>query len=58
MADLEQFTLKGKLVIYIGAVIKLYNWKNCGQVHKIHKIIELEKMRASNTENLYNLGAH
>ena len=44
MADPESFTLKGKPVTYTGAFVELYNWSNCGQVHKIYEIIELEKM--------------
>ncbi len=58
MADPERFTPKGKPVIYTGALVKLYNWRNCGQVNEIHGMIELEKMRASITENPRTLGAH
>ena len=58
MADLERFTPKSKPVIYTGGFVELYNWKNGGQVHEIHEMIELEKMRALNAENPRNLGAH
>ena len=58
MADPKRFTPKGKPVIYTGAFVELYNWKNGGQVHKIYKMIEFEKMRASTMENPRNLGAH
>ena len=58
MADPEQFTLNGKPVTYTGAFVELYNWRNRGQVHEIHGMIELEKMRASTIENSRNLGAH
>ncbi len=54
----KRFTPKNKLVTYTGALVELYNWKNHGQVHKIHRMIELEKMRGLITENLCNLGAH
>ncbi len=49
---------KGKPVTYIGAFVELYNWRNRGQVHEIHAMIELEKMRASIAKNSRNLGAH
>ncbi len=58
VANPEWFTPKGKLVTYIEALVELYNWKNRGQVDKIHGMIELEKMRASIAENPRNLGAH
>ena len=58
MADSKQFTLKGKPVTYTRAFVELYNWKNHGQVHEIHKMIKLEKMRALTVENLCNLGIH
>ncbi len=58
VADPERFTLKGKPVIYTGAFVEVYNWRNRGQVHEIHGIIELEKMRTLITENPRNLGAH
>lgn len=58
MADLKRFTLKGKPVTYTGAFVELYNWRNRGQVHEIHGMIELEKMRALTAENPRNLGTH
>ena len=58
VADPERFTPKGKPVTYTGAFVELYNWRNGGQVHEIHGMIELEKMRASTAENPRNLGAY
>ena len=58
VADLERFTPKGKSVTYTGAFVELWNWRNGGHVHKIHGMIELEKMRASTAKNPRNLGAH
>ena len=58
VADPKQFTPKCKPVIYIGAFVELYNWKNGGQIDEIHRIIELEKMHALIAENLRNLGTH
>lgn len=58
IADLKRFTHKNKLVIYIGVFIEVYNLKNGGQVHKINKIIEREKMRVLTAENPCNLGSH
>ena len=58
VVDPERFTLKGKPVIYTGAFVELYNWKNRGQVHKIYGMIELEKMHALTAENPRNLNAH
>ena len=58
VADPERFTPKGKPVTYTGAFVELYNWRNSGQVYKIHGMIELEKMRALTAENPCNLGAH
>ncbi len=57
MADLEQFTLKGKPVTYIGAFVELYKRKNHRQVYEIHGMIELKKMYALITENPRNLSA-
>lgn len=58
VADPERFTLKGKPVTYTGAFVELYNWTNREQVHEIHGMIELEKMRAWTVENPRNLGAY
>ena len=58
MTDSKRFTLKDKLVTYIGAFVKLYNWKNSGQVYENYKMIEFEKMHALTIENLYNFGAY
>ena len=58
VANPEQFTSKYKLVTYTGTFVELYNWRNRGQVHEIHVMIKLEKMRALTVENLRNLSAH
>lgn len=55
LANLEWFTLKSKPVTYFAAFLELYNWSNCEQVHKIYKMIELEKMRALTAKNSRNL---
>ncbi len=56
--DPERLTDKGKLITYIGAFVKLYNWRNRRQVYEIHRMVELEKMRTSTAKYLHNLGAH
>ena len=38
--------------------MELYKWKNRGQVHEIHGMVELDKWHASTAENPRNLGAH
>ncbi len=58
VADPKQFTPKGKSVIYTGAWVELYNWRNYGQVYEIHGMIELEKICALIAENPHNLDAH
>lgn len=58
IAYLEWFTNKNKLIIYIGAFVKLYNWRNRGKVYKIYEIIELEKMRVSTAKYPRNLNLH
>ncbi len=58
VADPERFTDKGKPITYIRAFVKLYNWRNCGQVHEIHGMVELEKMCALTAKHHHNLGAH
>ena len=58
VADPKRFTFKSKLVTYTGALVELYNWKNRDRVHKIHKIVELEKMRVLITKNPRNLGTY
>ncbi len=58
IADPERFTDKGKSITYIGAFVELYNWRNRGQVHEIHGMVELEKMRGSTAKHPRNLGAH
>ena len=58
MVDQEWFTVKGKPVTYIEAFVKFYNWRNRRQVHEIHGMIELERIRALTIENPRNLGTH
>lgn len=58
VADLKQFTLKSKLIIYIEAFIELYNQRNYRQVHRIYKIIKLKKISTLTIENSLNLGVH
>ncbi len=53
----EKFTDKSKLITYIRAFVKLYNWRNHGQVYEIYRMIELEKMRTSTAKYPRNLGA-
>ena len=57
VADPEWFTAKSKPITYTGAFMKLYKWKNRGQVHEIYRIVELDKWHASTAENSRNLGA-
>ena len=58
VADSERFTLKSKPVTYTRAFVELYNWKKHGQVHEIHGMIELKKMRALSAENPHNLSIY
>ena len=58
MADPERFIPKNKPVTYTGALIELYNWRNCGQVHEIYRIVELEKMCVFIAKNPRNLGVY
>ena len=58
VADPERFTAKGKPITYTGAFVELYKWRNRGQVHEIHEMVELDKWHASTAENPCNLGAH
>ena len=44
--DPEQFTDKSKPITYIRAFIKLYNWRNNEQVHKMREMVKFEKMHA------------
>ena len=56
--DPKRFTAKGKPITYIGAFVKLYKWRNRGQVYEIYGMVELDKWHASTAENPRNLGAH
>ena len=58
IADPERFMAKGKPITYTGAFVELYKWRNRGQVHEIHGMVELDKWHASTAENPRNLGAH
>ena len=58
VADSKRFIPKSKPVTYTVALVELCNRKNRWQVHKIHGMVELEKMPASIAKNPHNLGAH
>ena len=58
MADPNRFIYKNKPIIYIKAIIELYNRKNYRQFEEIYKIIEFEKIYIWIIKNLYNLSAH
>lgn len=58
MVDSEQFTLKGKLVLYTRSSIELYNSRNNKQVHRMHGMIQLENMYALIMQNFCNLGIY
>lgn len=58
VADLELFILKNNLIIYTKAIFEVYNWNNYRQVHKIYKVIELEKMLILTIKNYRNLSAY
>lgn len=47
---------KGKPITYTRVFVELYKYKNHGQVHKIHKIVEFEKWHVSMAENFHNIG--
>lgn len=36
VVDLERFNLKDKPITYTEVFVKLYNWRNYAQVHKIY----------------------
>ena len=57
VADPKRFTAKNKPITYTGAFVELYKWKNRGQVHEIHGMVELDKWHVSMAENPRNLGA-
>lgn len=54
-ADPQWFITKDKPITYVGIFIKLYNQKNCRQVHDIYRMIKLEKWRTLIVKNLRNL---
>ena len=58
VADPEQFIAKAKPITYTGVFIKLYNWKNRGQVHEIYGMVELEMWCASTAKNPRNLSTY
>ena len=43
IADPERFTAKDKPITYTEAFVGLYKWRNCRQVHEIHRMVDLEK---------------
>lgn len=57
-ADLEQFTAKGKSIIYTGAFVELYNSRNRGRIYEVYEKIELEKCHASIAKYLCNLNVY
>ncbi len=58
IANPEQLTDKSKPIIYIGAFVELYNWRNRREVHEIYGIIELEKIHTSTAEHSRNLDTY
>lgn len=58
IADLEQFTVKSKPIIYTKVFIKLYNGKNRGQIHEIYRIVKLKKLYILTAKNTCNFSAH
>lgn len=58
VADPERFTAKGKPITCTWAFVELYNWRNRGQVHEIHGMVEFNNWRASTAQNPRILGAH
>ena len=58
LADPVQFIEKSKPITYIEAFVKLYNWKNRGQIYEIYGIIELKKICALMAKHPCNLGTH
>lgn len=58
MIDPKWFTPKSKLVIYTRTYVELYNQKNDGQIHEIHRMIELEEKRILTAENSRNIDTY
>ena len=58
VVDPKQFIDKSKLITYIRAFVKLYNWENCKQVYETHRIVELEKICTSIAKYPCNLNAY
>lgn len=58
IADPKQFIAKNKSNIYTEIFVKLYNQKNRGQVHKIHRIIQLKRQYTSMAQNFHIFGAY
>lgn len=58
VADPERFTTKSQPIIFTKAFVKLYNWGNFKQIHKIYKMVRLQKWRASTAKNPRNFDAH
>ena len=56
IANPKQFTNKNKSITCIKVFVKLYNLQNHKQVHKIYRIIELEKMSTSTAKYFRNFG--
>lgn len=58
MTDLKWFVPKSKPVIYTRTFVELYNLRKNRQVHEIHKMIKLEKIRALTAKSFCKLGAY
>ena len=57
VADPQRLDPKGKPVMYTGAFVEIYKWRNRRLVHETHGMAELEKY-PTRAENSLNLGAH
>lgn len=55
VVDSKQFTLKDKLVTYIGIFVEFYNQKNYSQVYEIYEMIDFEEIYTLTIKNSRNL---
>ena len=55
--DPQQLDQKRKPVMYIGAFVEIYNWRNRRLVHETHGMVEFKKYPISRAKNLLNLGS-
>lgn len=56
IADPELFSIKNKLITYTRVFVDFYNQRNCKQVYKIPRIVELESWHTSTTQNICIFG--